>query len=71
MSSDSTRLEKPEIVMIDDMDLDRKVPDAEKATNVRTIDNIRVLGLTDDDAEFYNNTTPEQRKRIIRKVSLQ
>jgi hypothetical protein len=54
--------------MVDDIDTDRKTPDHEKAPQARTIDNIRVLGLSDEDAEFYNNTTPEQRKQIIRKV---
>ncbi|KAF5006451.1 hypothetical protein FDECE_7173 [Fusarium decemcellulare] len=68
MSYDSTRVEKPDVVMVDDMDLDVKHSDAEKATQVREIDNMRVLGLTDEDADFYNNTTPEQRKTIIKKI---
>ncbi|KAF4468799.1 inner membrane transport yfaV [Fusarium albosuccineum] len=68
MSYDSKRVEKPDVVMVDDMDLDVKHGDAEKATQVREIDNMRVLGLTDEDADFYNNTTPEQRKTIIKKI---
>ncbi|KAL8282862.1 hypothetical protein RB600_006038 [Gaeumannomyces tritici] len=40
----------------------------DKAPVARTIDNMRVLGLTDEDAEFYASYTPEQRKRVIRKV---
>ncbi|KAH6887432.1 major facilitator superfamily domain-containing protein [Thelonectria olida] len=42
--------------------------DAEKATHVQTIDNIRVLGLSNDDAEFYKSYTPAQRKKIMHKV---
>lgn len=68
MTAHSIALEKPDVVMVDDMDMDRTVPDHEKAPQARTIDNIRVLGLTDEDADFYNNTTPEQRKKIIKKV---
>lgn len=66
--SDSSRLEKPDAVMVDDMTTDNANSDHEKAPQARTIDNIRVLGLTDDDANFYNNVTPEARKAIIRKV---
>ncbi|KAJ4308180.1 hypothetical protein N0V84_012250 [Fusarium piperis] len=54
--------------MVDDMDMECTVPDQEKAPQPRAIDNIRVLGLSDEDADFYNNTTVEQRKTIIRKV---
>ncbi|KAF5264517.1 hypothetical protein FOXYS1_4702 [Fusarium oxysporum] len=66
--SHSSRLEKPDVVMVDDMAADNANSDHEKAPQARTIDNIRVLGLTDDDADFYNNVTPEARKTIIRKV---
>ncbi|KAK4118765.1 MFS general substrate transporter [Parathielavia appendiculata] len=44
--------------------------DTEKATAVHVIDNFRVLGLTDDDAEFYNAFSEERRRRIIRKVDM-
>lgn len=62
------RMEKPDVVMVDDLDEKNPSSDNEKAPQARTIDNIRVLGLTDDDAEFYNNFTPEQRKTVIKKV---
>ncbi len=42
--------------------------DSEKAPAVHAIDNFRVLGLTDEDAEFYNGFSQERRKRILRKV---
>ncbi|TDZ49762.1 putative transporter [Colletotrichum trifolii] len=60
--------DKPEMSFVDDGETDNM--DAEKGPVVRTIDNMRVLGLTDDDAEFYANLTPEQRKRTTRKVSV-
>lgn len=65
----ATASEKAEIAMIDDQDLDSKAPDAEKGTyNVRTVDNFRVLGLSDDDADFYNGVSEADRKKITRKV---
>lgn len=60
--------DKPEISFVDDREADNR-SDSEKGPVVRMIDNIRVLGLSEDDAEFYANFTPEQRKRTIRKVS--
>lgn len=40
----------------------------ESVTNVVTIDNIRVLGLSADDAEFYTNFPVETKKKLLRKV---
>ncbi|VUC31396.1 unnamed protein product [Clonostachys rosea] len=60
--------EKPDITMIDDRSIDRA--DAEKGQNIRTIDNFRVLGLSDDDVEFYENFSDEARKRVVRKVDV-
>lgn len=63
--------DKPDIVhaddkadMVDENAFDKAAPEA------RTIDGFHVLGLSDDDVEFYNNYTPEQRKRTMRKVDL-
>lgn len=64
MASIPPQVEKPDIVMVDD----REAPDAEKAKVIHTIDNIRVLGLSEEDAQFYNSYTPKDRKRITRKV---
>lgn len=41
----------------------------EDYSNVTTIDNIQVLGLATEDAEFYHNFTPEQRNKVLRKVA--
>ncbi|KAM5350738.1 hypothetical protein ACJ41O_007243 [Fusarium nematophilum] len=70
MSSSNSQMDKPDVIMVDDKESERDTRDTEKATQVHTIDNIRVLGLSTEDAEFYNNTTAEQRKRIIRKVDV-
>lgn len=59
--------DKPEISFVDDREDDAR-SDSEKAPAVRIIDDVRVLGLSEDDAEFYANFTPEQRKKTIRKV---
>lgn len=62
------RMEKPDVVMVDDLSVKNPSSDNEKAPQARTIDNIRVLGLTHEDADFYNNFTPKQRKTVINKV---
>lgn len=60
--------DKPEIVMIGDRDEDSR-SDADKSSGVRTIDNIRVVGLTSEDASFYENFGVKERKTLVRKVS--
>jgi hypothetical protein len=60
--------EKPDIVFVDDH---AKIEDTEKGPNVRTIDNVRVLGLSDEDADFYNSVSEADRKKITHKVSKQ
>ncbi|KAH6658015.1 major facilitator superfamily domain-containing protein [Truncatella angustata] len=55
--------------MVDNRDADNR-SDAEKGPVVRTIDNIRVVGLTDDDATFYDNFGPDNRKKLVRKVDV-
>ncbi|GIJ99653.1 hypothetical protein Aspvir_003654 [Aspergillus viridinutans] len=42
----------------------------ETVTNIVTIDNIRVLGLNADNAEFYTNFPVERRKKLLRKVDI-
>jgi len=61
--------DKPDIIEVDNRSLERDAADHEKATAIHTIDNIRVLGLSNGDADFYNSHTEKQRKSIIRKVS--
>lgn len=63
MSSSNTSIDKVDVIMDED-----RLDDGEKATAVHVIDNFRVLGLTDDDAAFYNNFGQERRKRVVQKV---
>jgi hypothetical protein len=42
--------------------------EVENYSNIITIDNNQVLGLTPEDAEFYNNFSVEKRKNVLRKV---
>ncbi len=56
-------IEKPEVMLVDDRE-----EDVEKTSRVHFIDNIRVLGLNEEDAEFYNSYSTEERRRVIRKV---
>lgn len=41
---------------------------ASKAPQMVKIDNIQVLGLAPEDADFYINYPEEKRKRVLRKV---
>ena len=59
--------DKPDVIMVDDA-VGTGVDDHEKAANVRVVDTFHVLGLSDEDADFYNNYTPAQRARTKRKV---
>lgn len=40
----------------------------QKQSASRVIANIHVLGLTDDDAEFYESYPPEKRSKLVSKV---
>lgn len=42
----------------------------EGATLVREIDSFRVLGLSDEDADFYTSYPEDKRKKIFRKVDV-
>ena len=60
--------DKPDIMTAENRDVYDQ-PDSEKVHIARTIADINVLGLGDDDAEFYNNFEAERRKKLVRKVS--
>lgn len=64
----STVTDKADIIAMED-GRDGTTDHAEKASQIRVVDTFHVLGLSDEDADFYNNYTPEQRKRTRRKVS--
>lgn len=50
-----------------DVDFD---PSDEKQPQARTIANIRVLGLSNEDADFYESYDPEARKALVRKIDV-
>lgn len=59
--------DKPDISMVDNRSIeDGDRPDKPSAS--RVIANIHVLGLNDDDAEFYETFPPERRSKLVRKV---
>lgn len=59
--------DKPDITMVDNRSIEEgDRPDKQSAS--RVIANIHVLGLTDDDADFYENYPPESRSKLVRKV---
>lgn len=62
----STREEKPEVAMVDDKDMADE--DGLKRSTMRKIGDMRVLGLLEEDAKFYEDYCPEERKKLVRKV---
>ncbi|KAG6362503.1 hypothetical protein INS49_010735 [Diaporthe citri] len=46
------------------------VENLDGAPQVIEIDGFRVLGLSPDDADFYNNFSAERRKKVLRKVDI-
>ena len=62
--------EKPGIVPADDARSEVDENAFDKAPEARTIEGLSVLGLSPDEVDFYDNYTPEQRKRTMRKVDL-
>ncbi|KAL2870226.1 putative MFS transporter [Aspergillus lucknowensis] len=56
---------------IDVVDEKAHDPDhVEKVLHTVAIDNIQVLGLSSEDAEFYTSYPPEARKKLLRKVDI-
>jgi hypothetical protein len=60
--------EKPDIMAVENSQLDEENA---KQPIVCEIDNIRVLGLTEEDAEFYQDFGEERRAKLVRKVCAQ
>ncbi|KAG6361209.1 hypothetical protein INS49_009433 [Diaporthe citri] len=59
--------DKPDISMVDNRSIEEgDRPDKQSAS--RVIANIHVLGLNDDDAEFYERYPPERRSKLVSKV---
>lgn len=69
MAHDS--LDKNDVVMIDNAtNRDDLEENLEKAPQVFHVDGFNVLGLSAEDAEFYQNYSEEEKKRTKHKVSL-
>lgn len=60
--------DKPEIMMVNDREEDGRSDAGKGLSSVRTIDNIRVIGMTADDASFYEGFSDKDRKQMVRKV---
>lgn len=52
------------------MDEPSHVENAPKPSHVKEIGSFRVVGLSDEDAEFYTNFPEKERKKAFRKVGL-
>lgn len=52
------------------MDEPSHVENAQKPSHVKEIGSFRVVGLSDEDAEFYTNFPEKERKKAFRKVGL-
>lgn len=53
---------------VDEKDVTISEPPPEKSSTILTIDNIQVLGLDPNDAQFYTSFPMERRKKMNRKV---
>lgn len=63
----SAQEKKPEVAVIDDKDI-HAGKDGLKGSTMRKIGDMRVLGLSQEDAKFYEEYCPEERKKLVRKV---
>lgn len=59
--------DKPDISMVDNRSIEEG-DRPEKQSASRVIANIHVLGLTDEDAEFYESYPLEKRSKLVSKV---
>lgn len=69
MAHARTSDDKPDVILTDDANpnlADENGP--QKGPDARTVEGFHVLGLTDDDVDFYTSFTPERRRRTTRKV---
>lgn len=69
MATNDTLREKEDVIMMEDSVPHDLEGNPEKAPQVYHLDGFNVLGLSADDAEFYQNYSPADRKRTKHKVS--
>jgi len=61
--------EKPDVMMVENAIRDDLEDNPEKAPQVLHVDGFNVLGLSPEDAEFYQNYSDKDRKKTMHKVS--
>lgn len=70
MAATNAAAEKPDVVMIENSVRDDLEDNPEKAPQVLHVDGFNVLGLTPDDADFYQNYSLKDRKKTTHKVDV-
>lgn len=70
MTTPHTAAEKPDVVMIENSMRDDLEENLEKAPQVFHVDGFNVLGLSPEDAEFYQNYSIKERKTTTHKVDI-
>lgn len=63
----TSSMDKNEILYVDEKPASF---DVEKPNRIVQIDNFQVLGLSPEDADFYNGYSEEKRKKVIHKVTM-
>lgn len=70
MATPNAADEKPDVVMIENSIRDDLEENLEKAPRVFHVDGFNVLGLSPEDAEFYQNYSIKERKKTTHKVDI-
>lgn len=69
MAATNVSDEKPDVMMVENAIRDDLEDNPEKAPQVLHVDGFNVLGLSAEDAEFYQNYSDKDRKKTMHKVS--
>lgn len=69
MTTVNSQDDKPDVMMIETAIRDDLEGNPDKAPQVFHIDGFSVLGLSPEDAEFYQNYSAKDRKKTMHKVS--
>lgn len=70
MATPHSAAEKPDVVMIENSIRDDLEENLEKAPQVFHVDGFNVLGLSPEDAEFYESYSIKARKKTTHKVDI-
>ena len=69
MTTVNAQDDKPDVIMIETAIRDDLEGNPDKAPQIFHIDGFSVLGLSPEDAEFYQNYSAKDRKKTMHKVS--